>query len=167
MALKSLSLCHRGHWRKRRGFQEAQKGLGEGKESNPGNKCAKIDTIKEERGCHRHHAVLYKPLHVSTKEHRGEPAMMLMMVTQQGEFGNSPSLLSGCFLTHADSKAGAGAPGRLGTVSSPWSPGYPRTAELHPGTSPSTGSNHSPSKPEESLQVSSLQVNAKIPRHRC
>lgn len=151
MALKSLPLHHRGHWRNRRGFQEAQKCLGEGKVSNPSNKSAKINTIKEERSCHRHYAVPYKPLHISTKEHLGEPAMMLMMVTQQGEFGNSPSLLLGHFLTRAGSKAEAGGPGRLDAVSSPWSPGYPGTAELHPGVNPSTGSDHSPSKPEENL----------------
>lgn len=45
-------------------------------------------------------------------------------------------------------------------MSSPRSPGYPGTAELHPGMSPSTGSDRSPS-----LRVSSLQVSAKIPRH--
>lgn len=91
---------------------------------------------------------------------------MLIMVAQQGEFGNCPSLLLGHFLTHAGSKAGAGASGKLGTVSSPWSPVYPGTAEDHPGISPSTGSNHSPNQTEESLQVSSLWLNAKIPSHR-
>lgn len=86
-----------------------------------------------------------------------------IMVAQQGEFGNCPSLLLDHFLIHAGSKAGAGASGKLGT---PWSPGYPGTAEDHPGINPSTGSNHSPSQIEESLQVSSLWINAKIPSHR-
>lgn len=44
---------------------------------------------------------------------------MLMMVAQQGEFGNCPSLLSGHFLTHAGSKAGSGATGKLGTLPGP------------------------------------------------
>lgn len=51
--------------------------------------------------------------------HSGEPPVMLMMVAQQGEFGNCPSLLSGHFLTHAGSKAGSGATGKLGTLPGP------------------------------------------------
>lgn len=44
---------------------------------------------------------------------------MLMMVAQEGEFGNCPSLLSGPFLTHAGSKVGTGASGKVGTVTLP------------------------------------------------
>lgn len=64
--------------------------------------------------------------------------MMLMMVIQQGEFVNCPSLLLGHFLAHAGSKAGAGSSGKLGTVSSPLVPrlswdsrGSPRHKPIH------------------------------------